>query len=467
MRRLQKAEAEAPVAPSGEMDLFSRGGCPGARGVAGEEVVKASSTPRAVSSPHGAEAAEPATPHVPDNPGAGEAGGLPVCSDGASARRSTTPPPLGRGEPVAGGILPVAPAPTAHHPHGMSRWPAVLACPCFEGKDGGADAELGTGVHAFLATLLEALRLHGRLPEVEPEGLSFHEAGAWRAARWVAETLEEEVVSPRALRVEERVSLFDAARKEHVFGTADCLWVHGQTVTVVDFKTFYNPGRDHIAQLAGYGYAAACASRTEVTHIRCVVAYGDHALIEPRALTKAEAGELCAQALAAFGSGGEPRQCAWCELCARCAACRACVATVSRVATVDAVERVAETWAGLASTRKAQLLVVAEFAGKWAEAVRSAAKADLERGEAIADPEHGIAYALRETRARLRLDCDALWQAAKARGVSAQAFRGCLRPDAAEAKRVLREAGLAAKAADALLESCGTRGAPSLVLARA
>ena len=114
MSRLRKVDAEAPVAPSEGMDLFSRGGCPGARGVAGDACcLPEASTPRAVVSPHGAGASDPAAPHVPDTPGAGEEVGFDrVCSaDDASARRSTTPPPLDRGEPAAGGILSSAPAP--------------------------------------------------------------------------------------------------------------------------------------------------------------------------------------------------------------------------------------------------------------------------------------------------------------------------------------------------------------------
>lgn len=360
-----------------------------------------------------------------------------------------------------------APAPTGHHPHGMSRWPAVLACPCFEGRESSADAALGTKVHAFLAWLLTELKERGRLPEVDTASLSIHEAGALRAARWVADTLREEMVWPRALSIEERVTVFDAAHKETVFGTADCLWVHGSTVTVVDFKTFWNPGRDYLPQLAGYGYGAACASKTEVTHIRCVVAYGDHAGVDEQVITKEDAARICARALTAFGGSCEPKQCAWCELCTKFSGCPACVRTALPLAEPEGKKKLAESWSGLTSLRKAQLLVLAEFAGKWAEAVRESAKADLLAGEVLEDPENGISYVLRSTRGRLKLDCDALWAAAKERGVTKEAFKSCLKPDATEAKKALRAAGLTAKAADDLLETCGSRGAGSQTLVRA
>ena len=360
-----------------------------------------------------------------------------------------------------------APGPTAHHERGMSRWPAVLACPCFAGRESSEDAALGTKVHAFLAWLLTELKERGRLPEVESSSLSFHECGALRAARWVADTLREELTSPHALRIEERVTVFDSARKEQVFGTADCLWVHGSTVTVLDFKTFWNPGRDYIAQLAGYGYGAACASKTEITHLRCVVAYGDHACVDEQVITKEDAARICARALAAFVGSCAPKQCAWCELCTKFSGCPACVRTALPLAEPEGKKKLAESWSGLTSVRKAQLLVLAEFAGKWADAVRESAKADLLAGEVLEDPENGISYTLRQTRGRLKLDVDALWAAAKARGVQAAAFRACLKPDGVEAKKVLRAAGLTAKAADEVLESCGVRGAGSQTLVRA
>lgn len=461
----RNVDAEAPVGPSYDDPLFAAvaaSPAPSPSPTVGERPLKDGG---AGSSPSGAGAPIPSDANPTFRGRAtGASEGLPSSSPSGEA------PSVGRGEDrgmATEGVSSSAPAPTGHHPHGMSRWPAVLECPCFEGRESGADAALGTKVHAFLAWLLTELKERGRLPEVEVESLSIHEAGALRAARWVADTLREELTSPRALRVEERVTVFDSVRKEQVFGTADCLWVHGSTVTVLDFKTFWNPGRDYIAQLAGYGYGAACASKTEITHVRCVVAYGDHAALDERVLSKEDAARICARALAAFGGSCEPKQCAWCELCTKFSGCPACVRTALPLAEPEGKKKLAESWSGLTSVRKAQLLVLAEFAIKWSDAVRESAKADMLAGEVIADEEHGIAYALRQTRGRLRLDCDALWAAAKERGVSKDAFKACLKPDATEAKKALRAAGLTAKAADDLLETCGSRGAGSQTLARA
>lgn len=376
-----------------------------------------------------------------------------------------------------------APSPTVHHPRGMSRWPAVLACPAYEGSEGGADAAEGTRLHALLAGWLAAMRDGDLSPEVEVGALSFHEAGAWRAATTIRRAVLDLGLPFGGLRVEERVTLFDAANRDVVFGTADCLLVNAErgVVHVWDFKGFYNPGRDYSAQLLGYGLAAALASKTPIERIQWTVLYGDHEEAESGEATKAEAMEVFHRAMAAFDNRAAhvpaaPKQCAWCELCARFPTCRACAAVAEGVrkefqaapgSEVLSGALTADGWGRLQPTRKAQLLVLAEFCAKFSDAVRAKAKADMLAGETIADPVNGIAYTLRETRGRLRLDCDALWAAAKGRGVSAADFRACLKPDATEAKKVLRAAGLTAKAADELLESCGTRGAPSQTLARA
>ena len=488
MGRLQKPDRDdAPVRPAEPLTLFAAGAAtdgviPGTiAGVAGMAPSAPSSSPSGEASPSALDV------QVPSD-GEGSSSSVPQ-------RASASAP--GHGILVAGGI---SPAPTAHHPLGMSKWPAALACPRFDGKDESADAAFGTGVHATLAWWLSELRERGRLPEVEAEGLSFHEAGAWKAAQTIEAELRVCGASPRALRVEERVSLYYPGTKEHVFGTADALFVHDGAVHVFDFKTFFNPGRDYMPQLQGYGLAAARACKEEIDTVVCSVLYGDApGKAERVVFDKADCEAVAERALDTLSTpreelakaGAEPTQCAWCELCKHFATCPAChrvavsaaeaglsVGEAGKVPKDAGVVR-AEThpdvpvigqmacWADMPSERKAQLMVIAEFAAKWADAVRAKAKADMLAGEVIADPANGIAYTLRETRGRLKLDCDALWAAAKSHGVSAAAFRACLKPDATEAKKVLRAAGLKATAADDVLESCGTRGASSQTLVRA
>ena len=452
----RKEDVEAPVGGTYDAPLF-----------AVANTISGASAPGPAASPSAESAVRPSK--------TGAAGS-------SSSASGEADPSDGQGEAqnrASEGELLAVPGPTGHHERGMSRWPAVLACPCFEGKEASADAAEGTRLHALLAGWLEGLRGGDVEPEVEVGALSFHEAGAWRAFKAIRRAVLDLGLPFGDLRVETRVTLFDAANKDTVFGTADCLLADPErgVVHVWDFKSFYNPGRDYSAQLLGYGLGAALASKTPIERIRWTVLYGDHEESESGEATKAEAMEVFQRAMSVFDNRREhvpakPCQCNWCELCERFATCKACAAVAQAVAPTDAQQAPAagdgrKPWEKLATTRKAQLLVLAEFVSKWADAVRSAAKADLLAGAVIADPENGIAYALRETRGRLKLDVDALWAAAKAKGVQAADFRGCLKPDAVEAKKVLRSAGLTAKAADEVLETCGVRGAGSQTLVRA
>lgn len=451
----RKEDVEAPVGPSYDEPLFA----------ASVNTISGAGAPAAAPMPNQSDI---------------------VGAAGTSSASGEAGPSDGQGEAqnkASEGELLAVPGPTGHHPRGMSRWPAVLACPCFEGKDASADAEEGARLHALLAGWLTALRDGDVEPEVDVGGLSFHEAGAWRAFKTIRRAVLDLGLPFVDLRVETRVTLFDAANKDTVFGTADCLLMDPErgVVHVWDFKSFYNPGRDYSAQLLGYGLGAALASKTPIETIRWTVLYGDHAESESGEASKDEAMSVFQRAMAVFDNRvahvpAKPCQCNWCELCERFPSCRACAAVAEDVrkefqaaegSEVLACTLTADGWGRLPSTRKAQLLVLAEFCGKFADVVRAKAKEDLLAGVSISDPENGIAYALRETRGRLKLDVDALWAAAKAKGVQAAAFRACLKPDGVEAKKVLRAAGLTAKAADEVLESCGVRGAGSQTLVRA
>lgn len=482
----RKEDAEAPVGGTYDAPLFAAANTISASG----EAAAVPTSPTNTAGRFDVGAAVPSSGASAPGPAASPSADVVERHDktGAAGLSSSSPsgegPSDGQGEAqnkASEGQPLEAPAPAGHHPRGMSRWPAVLACPAFEGREASADAAEGTRLHALLAGWLEAMRAGDLEPEVEVGALSFHEAGAWRAAKVIRRAVLDLGLPFGDLRVETRVTLFDAANRDTVFGTADCLLADPErgVVHVWDFKSFYNPGRDYSAQLLGYGLGAALASKTPIERIRWTVLYGDHEESESGEASKAEAMEVFQRAMAIFDNRvahvpAKPAQCAWCELCKHFAGCQACAAVVKAVATTEGGEQQSpvagdgrKPWDKLATTRKAQLLVLAEFVSKWADAVRSAAKADLLAGVSISDPENGIAYALRETRGRLKLDVDALWAAAKAKGVQAADFRGCLKPDAVEAKKVLRAAGLTAKAADEVLESCGVRGAGSQTLVRA
>lgn len=386
-----------------------------------------------------------------------------------------------------------APAPTAHHPRGMSGWPAILACPCYEGKGDSKDAAAGTAIHAKLAWWLEAYKRDGALPEVDWADLSLHETGAYLAAQWIVSAFALSRIPRDRLHVEHRCTLPNG-----VFGTADAMWVdETHTVHVVDFKAFYNPGRDYFPQLGGYGLAvaesllkSAWSGTPEGDIVICMdVLYGDKANApgDGCECSLHEARATCSKAMDAYNERdagtAKPAQCNWCDLCAHHATCPAVTATIEALPEVNdkdnddgapdgahdktpSAQRIAP-WASLAPERKAQLLVVAEFAAKWADTVKTKAKEDALAGVALEDAEHGIRYTLRESKGRSKPRVADLWPLLAQRGVTPQDYKSRLTISAADAEALLKGVGLTAKAAKELIATVSDVGKGSVSLVRA
>lgn len=369
------------------------------------------------------------------------------------------------------------PAPTAHHPRGMSGWPAILACPCYEGKGDSKDAATGTSIHAKLAGWLEAYKRDGVLPEVDRAGLSMHEAGAYRAAQWIVSAFALSRIPRDRLHVEHRCTLPNG-----VFGTADAMWVdETHTVHVVDFKAFYNPGRDYFPQLAGYGLAVAegliksawsGTPEGEVV-ISMDILYGDklNAPCDGCECSIYEARAAYTKAMDAYderdAGTAKPKQCNWCDLCAHHATCPAVTATIETLQADNKRQPVGAQWQDLTPERKAQLLVVAEFAAKWADTVKAKAKEDALAGVALEDAEHGIRYTLRESKGRSKPRVADLWPLLAQRGVTPQDYKARLTISAADAEALLKGVGLTAKAAKELVATVSDVGKGSLSLVRA
>lgn len=370
-----------------------------------------------------------------------------------------------------------APAPTAHHPRGMSGWPAILACPCYTPKGGSKDADTGTATHAKLAGWLEEYKRTGDLPDVSRDDLSHHERGAYRAAEWIVAAFNLAKLPRDRLHVEHRCTLSNG-----VFGTADAVWVtDDHTVHVVDFKTFYNPGRDYLPQLAGYGLAVAEAllksawSGTDARDVAIFanVLYGDKANApeDGKGLFLPAAQYFRDQAMAAYdkrdAGTATPTQCNWCELCAHHATCPAVAKAIATIKADNERQPVGAQWPTLTPERKAQLLVVAEFAARWVETVRANAKADALAGLVLADEANGIVYTLREAKGRLKPRVADLWPILAERGVTPDAYKAKLAISPTDAEALLKGVGVAAKDAKALVASVSDTGKGSVSLVRA
>ena len=338
-----------------------------------------------------------------------------------------------------------------HHERGMSRWPAILACGCFEGAAGGADADFGTEKHAQLAQLLEHLKANGRLPS-KSDDAGYFEAGVYRAAEMIRDSLIANNVEPEALHIEERVTLEDGT-----FGTAD-IWFaddHGR-LFVWDFKTFRNPGRDYEPQLAGYALAIcqtmeAQGKSAHEIHLRTI--YGDSQIIDRSMLDLYELQQIRDEVMAAFDNRAtaQPTQCNWCELCAHKASCGAFKAIATAVTTQPDLANAVQRWETMTSAEKADTVYLAEVVTKWAEGVRDAAKADLVMGKQIADEEKGVLYKLRQMSGRKTPRTADACKMLTIRGVTADAIRGKLAISTSAIKDLLKTVDIKGKAADALI----------------
>jgi hypothetical protein len=355
-----------------------------------------------------------------------------------------------------------------HHPRGMSRWPAVLACGCFKGKGESADANYGTEMHGELAKVLTVFKETGALPPADSDA-SFHLAGVYRAAAMIRDCLYLQGVQPSNLHIEERVTLEDG-----VFGTADVWYGDARGCLYVwDFKTFYNPGRDYTAQLAGYALAI-CQQREDgggkpYNEVCLRTVYGDNPSVSEVYYTLCELQCIHGTVMVVFDMAdrgeAQPTQCNWCELCANAATCPAFKA-VAETVTKPIYASIPAQWETLPIEIKAQMLVLAETVVKWADAVREKAKADLMSGAVIEDEANGIRYCLRTVSGRKTPRTADACKMLMGKGVSADDIRGELTMSATSVKKLLKSAGLKGKAIEEALASVCDVSAGSVQMVR-
>lgn len=357
-----------------------------------------------------------------------------------------------------------------HHPKSMSKWAPILECPCFESAGESADSELGTKCHKLLADTLGEYIHEGTTPTPEDiERLSLHEAGALKAAKAIIENWWGE--NPH---IESQVEIPGTG----IYGTPDFYALTPRGCVVVDFKTFYNPGRDYFPQLAGYALAIIRShypeSEWKKKQADLVVVYGE----KPNATdscrdTYAMLEETFERVLDNFceRETGYPRphQCNWCELCASRATCPEVTKLAKTVAEGELLHA-PEKWQELPVARRAQMLVLAEAVSKWADTVRGLAKEDALNGMDIQDPDNGIAYKLRESRGRMTPRIDELWRNCQRLGISADDFRLALNCTSTNATKLIYEKGQGVKTkkqAEEIVRACSDVGKGSVSLVRA
>lgn len=357
-----------------------------------------------------------------------------------------------------------------HHEFGMSKWPALLDCACFEGVEGNKDAEFGTGKHELFAHFLEQFKAGGECDE--PEDL--HSRGAYVAAKQIIDAIKGFDGDMSCLHIEERVEITHGMLKG-VFGTADAYYCDDSgRVYVWDFKTFYNPSRDYTSQLVGYAFAVAEKVHYALTRESTIyigICYGDQpSKNHTEVLTLDDVFEemhKVHKVKADLRDGkAQPVQCGWCELCKHKSVCPAFKAVAMSVMSTPDLAFAIESWGDLPVERKAQLGVIAEAVSKWVDGVREAMKNDLLAGGKIEDAANGIKYVLRHTSGRKTPRTVDAWTMLTSRGVDGNAIKEKLSISASAVKDLLKTVGIKGKAADALVEDVSNVGNGSVAMVR-
>ena len=366
----------------------------------------------------------------------------------------------------------------AHHPFGPSRWPALVECGHYEGRPGGADAARGTALHELFAkaalgaageeSAADTFERHAVLLGLHVRELAEQAGGADKLM------VEQTVTCPPVPGGEPEGAAFVADAggfiAPEVFGRLDAAWWDGAELHVADLKTADNPERDYTPQLVAYAFGLAEEWGVEPSgvslHLLCVETNRDKVSAFDWPTLSQRYAEFRARIVAvALGRKDEPKQCGWCPLCAHYEACRACRDVAETVDQHLSDIASPERWAALTPARKARFCVLAETVAKWAEAVKKAAGDDAKAGVAIEDPEAGIFYGLQEKKGRLDLDTDLAWEVAKKCHISRESYVACLKVDPTKFKQLLAS-WHKRRDVEEMLETCGTRGKPTLAFVR-
>ena len=345
-----------------------------------------------------------------------------------------------------------------HHPFGPSRWPALMECPYWQGKPGGADAERGTRLHELFALAIDA-----RAPTPND---AFE-----RNAIALGERLRGMACEGAEIRTEERVVLRVPTGMQDmgIFGRFDAAWMDAaaRKLHVADLKMVHNPDRDYTPQLDAYGVSQDLHGIDWIVLHFC---YVDSCEISTVELPKDEAVELyrdCYARIQMLALGGKEyaaKQSGWCQLCASHESCPAPREVAESVATgklADAPDR----WPSFRTEQKAQLCVLADAVSKWADAIKKRAGEDAKNGVAIEDAEHGIFYGLQSRAGKLTVAVEDAWAVVR-QYLSPEAFKACLDVSVTRLTAALKEGGMKPKDAKALVEGAGVRGEGTVAFVR-
>ncbi len=273
----------------------------------------------------------------------------------------------------------------SHHPTlSPSKFPMLARCPCFVSGEVGEAAQAGTRQHELLAALLE-----NKTGIDAAFGCNAEEIAQ---VEWAAERVRIQTGNSRL--IEERLSLVGDEFEEITFGTADVVDLvnraAGDRLVLIDYKS----GEDHgyLPQMAVYARMAMLRFGKSICEVHEL--YGRRRFDKNYDLNMADTDFVMDIIAAAQKADRKPALCEFCGWCARQGDCVETVGAIVKVATeYEPDHPAAKTAFSEISTLHASritspeemsvVLHVAEFVGKWADAVKEHARAAALKGMII------------------------------------------------------------------------------------
>jgi len=296
-----------------------------------------------------------------------------------------------------------------HHAMGFSKWPALAACPSYEGKkdDGVYDADAddyatrGSAVHSLALLMVQA----GNTDIPKPEKMAEEE---YETAQWFAggilvfQKAGKTCVIDRRVRVINTEGIQLPEGTEGIYGTADLIVNHGGfgvEFEVVDLKTFsrWDDKKDCFPQLAGYALAYATeAGYDENTPVRLTIAHGGVKKLQSKDVTILDCANIARKIFDATRTDKHNvnEYCQYCRHNGNCPGWKQAVETAlvpndSPLCIVGLTQEELNT----NPVKAAQVCkVVKTFAKRFKDVVDMCEAAARANGGIIEDPDNGIAY---------------------------------------------------------------------------
>ena len=295
-----------------------------------------------------------------------------------------------------------------HHPHSMSRWPALLQCAAFEAAPWRENeyTRRGRAVHALVANMIwnqDTNTVPTAMPEEDKE-----------TARWFADwALAQNIKWGVERRVEIKSERY--ADMLGIHGTADLIGydMGTRTIHVADFKTFSraDDAKDSFPQLMGYALAFATehGEYDDDIGVEMTILHGGvkkAQTLRSTLLQCHEAARNVESAILAAETGValhfvNP----WCDYCRHNGQCPGCAALV-KAAVVDTssplcIVGLSQDVLNANPAKAAQVMLVAKGVMDMAELAIKMCKAAADaNGGVIEDPENGIKWGYADVRGK-------------------------------------------------------------------